>query len=78
MSWLRHQCNDSIFQLSRIGATLNYFNNELFLFGGSPDINQNNLIFHKFKVQSNEWKHVNSTGSKPMLSLMYHSSTMHK
>lgn len=53
MSWLRHQCNDSIFQLSRIGSTLNVYNKELFLFGGSPDIIKNNLIFHRFKVQSN-------------------------
>lgn len=53
MSWLRHQCNDSIFHLSRIGSSLNYYNNELYLFGGSPDTSQNNLMFHQFKVQSN-------------------------
>ncbi len=48
------------------------------MFGGSPDIQQNNLILHKFRLQSSEWKHVNSTGEKPMLSLMYHTCSMFK
>lgn len=50
MSWLKHHCYDSMFYKARTAATMNYYNDELYLFGGSPDSSETNLMFHKYNM----------------------------
>lgn len=78
MSFLNNLCLDGGFSLSRVGATLSFQDNCVYLFGGCPDSSQNNLAFHKFNLSSNLWQHVNSLGQKPVLSLIYHTTNTYK
>ncbi len=62
MSWLKHSCFDSVFSLTRTGASLSFKDDTLYLFGGTADSPKNNLSFHSYKLNSSEWHHINFSG----------------
>lgn len=62
MSWLNNFCFDSVFSLMRTGATMALKDDSVYLFGGNADNPQTNLMFHKYKMSTSQWKHVPSHG----------------
>ena len=66
-----HMSTEIMKPTPRVGASLTFWKQQLYLFGGHDDNNEKINEFWKYDLSTNSWSKINQEGSIPLVKIYY-------